>query len=402
MTSRPTRSDKEKWVAGTYRSARRRSPVRITQCDTSALIEENKLTLIGRVTNPTVQKPKVVVNYMPQLWNLDSRVLGKDLGTECFQFKFENEADLQSVLKRGPYHFKNWMIILQQWEPVVSDSFPAFLSFWVKIHGIPLHFWSDQTIRTIGQELGAASARDVSEGRVRVPINELGPLEMSMPIRLPDGAIKTVELEYEKLEKHYFNCFELSHKKKDCSSPLVSRQLVQRLDSERRRQEERRVDRPPLRSGSDTIRGNRATDMSNLGPTRQLSALEDRRRTTSHSSRPSHASRPLYRPGSVERSRHRSRSPHSPRSHHYSVPRDLHKGGTHREDRRISYSSASAGSRPPQNRVREVSRSSSRRSPDRRPSPPRVSSKRPMLEPNSLQERPSPPSPLPLALQDNL
>ena len=332
MSNRYSRSEKEKWVAGTLKSARRRSPVRIPQCDTSALIAENKLTLIGRVTNPAVQKPKAVAGYMPQLWNLESRVVGRDLGSECFQFRFENEADLQSVLRRGPYHFKNWMLILQQWEPVISDTFPAFITFWVKIHGIPLHFWSDQTIRTIGKELGALSAREVSEGRIRVPINGLEALEMSMPIRLPDGSVKTVELEYEKLEKHCFNCFELSHEKKDCPHPTISRTLginqlkaTQRMESERRRQDDRREDRllsHPPSGGNRSLSGIRGDRVDRARP-RDSTVFTDprgyRRSSPIRDSRLPPSSRTPSRARREVSGRSRSRSPSF---RHYSTGRD--------------------------------------------------------------------------------
>ena len=332
MSNRYSKSEKEKWVAGTLKSARRRSPVRIPQCDTSALIAENKLTLIGRVTNPAVQKPKAVAGYMPQLWNLESRVVGRDLGSECFQFRFENEADLQSVLRRGPYHFKNWMLILQQWEPFISDTFPAFITFWVKIHGIPLHFWSDQTIRTIGKELGALSAREISEGRMRVPINGLEALEMSMPIRLPDGSVKTVELEYEKLEKHCFNCFELSHEKKDCPHPTISRTLginqlkaTQRMESERRRQDDRREDRllpHPPSGGNRSLSGIRGDRVDRARP-RDSTVFTDprdyRRSSPIRDSRLPPSARTPSRARREVSGRSRSRSPSF---RHYSTGRD--------------------------------------------------------------------------------
>ncbi|KAG7537667.1 Ribonuclease H domain [Arabidopsis suecica] len=382
MTHRFTRSEKEKWVAGTLKSARRRSPVRIPQCDTSALIEENKFTLIGRVTNPSVQKPKAVVGYMPQLWNLENRVVGRDLGSECFQFRFENDADLQSVLRRGPYHFKNWMLILQQWEPIISDTFPAFITFWIKIHGIPLHFWSDQTIRTIGKELGALSARDVAEGRVRVPINGLEPLEMSMPIRLPDGSVKTVELEYEKLEKHCFNCFELSHEKKDCHRPLVSRSLginqlkaTQRLESERRRHEDRREDRQLTRPLVDRNRGNRE-HRSNREPglsSRFTSSRDYRPLSLSRDSRATIAQRYPSRSRDDGNERHRSRTPPS---RHYSAAGEHYYADQSRASQKgVNGSVADEGGHLSA-RGRDISKSESHRNPPRQISHHRSPSRR--------------------------
>ena len=98
-------------------------------------------------------------------------------------------------------------------------------------------------------------AKDVDHCRVRVLLNGLKPLEMKMDISLPSGDEIPVELKYEKLEKHCFHCFALSHEKKDCpllppalrssSSHLGVTQLntLDRLEANRRRLEDRRPPR---------------------------------------------------------------------------------------------------------------------------------------------------------------
>lgn len=215
MSHRYSRMDKEKWVEKPP-SSTRRSPLRIPASDTSALIAANSLILIGRVTNPLIQRPKAIVDYLPQYWNLESKVTGRDLGPEKFQFKFESEKDMLAVLNKSPFHFKKWMLILQRWEPIISESFPSQISFWVKIHDIPNHHWSDRTIHTIGSDLGHLSATVVEDARVIVEINGLQPLVMAMEIRLPAGDVKLVRFEYEKLGKNCFKCFSLSDEVKEC------------------------------------------------------------------------------------------------------------------------------------------------------------------------------------------
>lgn len=215
MERRFSRQEKEKWIPGTSKHGRR-SPVRMPPSDNSTLIAENWLSLIGRVTNPEVQKPRWVVDWLIQFWNMESTVTRRALVPELFQFRFESEEALETVLRKGPYHYKRWMLILQRWEPIVSNSFPALIHFWTKIHGIPLHYWTAQIIRTIGKKLGFIPAQDIPGGRILIHINGLCPLEMTMPIRLPKGEVIWVELEYEKLEKHCFKCCSLFYEKKDC------------------------------------------------------------------------------------------------------------------------------------------------------------------------------------------
>lgn len=250
MAHRYSRVEKGKWTVSETRSERRR-PVQIPNRDNSALIEENKLTLIGRVTNPTVQKTQWVVEWFLQFWNVEG-LTGRELGPDLFQIRFPSEETLQSVLKKGPYHYKRWMILLQRWEPVVSNTFPSKIAFWIRIHGIPLHYWHEDTVMAIGKELGPIWDKDVDHGRVRVLIDGLENLEMRLPIELPSGDVIKVNLEYEKLEKHCFLCFSLRHEKESCplnrdnnsvdmrNQGISQQNTLRKLEESRRRNDSRR------------------------------------------------------------------------------------------------------------------------------------------------------------------
>lgn len=132
------------------------------------------------------------MDFLPQIWNLEGRVVGRDLGPEKFQLRFESEADLSSVLNKGPYHYKKWMILLQRWEPTVADGFPSSLSFWLRIHDLPLHYWDEKTLDVIGEELGKVTGKVADDARVRVEMNGLLPLVMKLEIRLPSDEITEV------------------------------------------------------------------------------------------------------------------------------------------------------------------------------------------------------------------
>lgn len=99
--------------------------IRAPDLDTSDLIKENELTLMGRLTNPTAQRLWSLIPYLSNRWNLRGKATGSDLGNGCFQFIFEFEEDLTKVLDNRPYHFDQWMVILQKWEPVISPTFPS-------------------------------------------------------------------------------------------------------------------------------------------------------------------------------------------------------------------------------------------------------------------------------------
>lgn len=131
----------------------RDSPVCLPPVENSDLIEDNRLTIIGRVMNPDIQHPKAVVNFMPQLWGMAGKVEGMELGRERFSFQFDSEEELQSVLRETPFHYKCWMLVIQRWELIISYSFPCLIPFWVTIHDLPLHYWKHDILKAICKEL---------------------------------------------------------------------------------------------------------------------------------------------------------------------------------------------------------------------------------------------------------
>lgn len=186
--------------------------------DNSALIKENALTLIGRVTNPKEQRIWALLPALPRKWHLQGRATGSDLGNGCFQYRFEREEDLQNVLDNRPYHFAYWMVIIQKWEPIISPSFPSQIPFWIRIKGLPLHFWFEDMIRDIGKDLGLLLKHELTKttARVKVLLDGLKPLTKKAIIEYDSGEESMVYLEYERLENHCSGCNALTHLKKDC------------------------------------------------------------------------------------------------------------------------------------------------------------------------------------------
>lgn len=259
MVHRYSRADKGKWKENI--PPPRKPLVRIPESDSYELIERNKLTLIGRVTNPSVQKTRALVDFFVQHWNVVGCISGRDLGPTLLQFNFESEKDLLTILSKAPYHFKKWMLILQSWEPIVCDTFPASIPFWINVHGIPLHYWNEGAMNAIGDALGPVEAKIVDKARLRVLVNGLKPLIMRMDIELPSKAVVELELEYEGLQKHCFLCKSLSHEDEDCPHRSSARypngarrvlgisqhNTLEKIEESKRRQDERRTARLHVR-----------------------------------------------------------------------------------------------------------------------------------------------------------
>lgn len=66
MARQYSHSEKEKWTAPPDTVAKR-PLVRIPENDNEDLIAANRPTIIGRVMNPVLQKPRVVIDFMAQV-----------------------------------------------------------------------------------------------------------------------------------------------------------------------------------------------------------------------------------------------------------------------------------------------------------------------------------------------
>ncbi|KAJ4875032.1 zf-CCHC_4 domain-containing protein [Raphanus sativus] len=82
-------SREEKGKARSDNTFQRKPLVRVPESDITELVERNKLTLIGRVTNPAIQKTRALVDFFLQHWSVAGKITGRDLGPTLFH----QEAD---------------------------------------------------------------------------------------------------------------------------------------------------------------------------------------------------------------------------------------------------------------------------------------------------------------------
>lgn len=198
--------------------------IRAPEFDISSLVKDNALTMIGGVVNPKEQPIGALISALPRKWTLKGVVTGSDLGLNCFQFRFELEEDLVKVLAQRPYHYNYWMVILQRWEPVISPSFPSQIPFWIRLHGLPLHFWHHKMIYNIGQDLGTLEDYKIrkTSARIRVLLDGLKSLTKKAVVEFDSGEELMINLDYEDLEYHCSRCNRLSHLARPCPLAVES------------------------------------------------------------------------------------------------------------------------------------------------------------------------------------
>lgn len=218
MQRRLSSAEKGKTIVLDHRPAPRVGRVRVSEPDNPAALRNHSLTITGRVTNPSTQKVWSLIPFFTDHWKCDIPPVGSDLGLGMFQFQFELESDLQTVLEKRPYHYARWMVILQRWEPTTSPDFPSMIPFWIKIQGIPIHLWSEEVAQQIGKDIGTFEAAEITQQtlRMRVHVNGRLPIIKSSIVEYSNGDEVAATLHYEKLERHCAKCCRLDHEVRDC------------------------------------------------------------------------------------------------------------------------------------------------------------------------------------------
>ena len=86
------------------------------------------------------------------MWNIKGGLKFARLGGPLVLIEFENKKEADKVLLRGNRWFKESSLHLDRWDPKVgcSQNGERDKSVWVRVVGLPVHFWSQEAFRKIG------------------------------------------------------------------------------------------------------------------------------------------------------------------------------------------------------------------------------------------------------------
>ncbi|KAJ1406258.1 Zinc knuckle CX2CX4HX4C [Sesbania bispinosa] len=171
-------------------------------------IDSCSKSLIGRILT---QKP-IHTN------SLQSALAGirvEKIVPKTFQFYFDDEADVNRILKGSPWLFRNSWLILRRWVRDHNvDSFD-FTSAAVRVQlwGLPTHCRTPKMGTKIGTCLGQVLESDVFECKERgfflkilVNLDTQKPLLTGVPVGSSKDGVTRVEFQYEKLPQFYYLC----------------------------------------------------------------------------------------------------------------------------------------------------------------------------------------------------
>ncbi|KAL0705843.1 hypothetical protein Bca4012_072268 [Brassica carinata] len=191
--------------------------------------DENATSLLGRLLNPDFQSMARMIDYMPTAWRVYGRVRGIALSRDRFQFIFQREEDLQTVLKDRPWSYNHWTIVLERWTASPQENFLGSLEIWIRMRNIPVNHFTSSTMYMLAKEIGKVEeiAFDPKVShfkdyvRAKITFNVDNPVKAYRELSILSGGTVKIEYEYEKIHKRCFHCLRLTHEKIKC--PLLKK-----------------------------------------------------------------------------------------------------------------------------------------------------------------------------------
>ncbi|KAG2309792.1 hypothetical protein Bca52824_029540 [Brassica carinata] len=193
------------------------------------VIDENERSLLGRLLNPDCQSMAKMIEYLPTAWRVYGRVWGIALSRDRFQFVFQREEDLQTMLQDRPWSYNHWTMMLERWTTNPPEGFLQSMSLWIRIRNIPPIFYTAETMYKLASEVGKVEEINydpkISQTkeyiRAMITFDVANPVKATRKLNVPSGGTVTIEFEYEKIHRRCFHCLRLTHEKIRC--PLLRR-----------------------------------------------------------------------------------------------------------------------------------------------------------------------------------
>jgi len=118
------------------------------------IVDANETSLLGRLLNPDCQSMARMIDYMPTAWRVYGRVRGIALSRDRFQFVFQREEDLVTVLNDRPWSYNHWAMVLERWTASPPVDFLNTMEIWIRIRNIPQIHFTSETMYKLASEIG--------------------------------------------------------------------------------------------------------------------------------------------------------------------------------------------------------------------------------------------------------
>ncbi|XP_020526716.1 uncharacterized protein LOC110007798 [Amborella trichopoda] len=127
--------------------------VKIPQRAYEEQLMKHKFALIGRLNlrNLTIENLK---KYVRENWKLIGRVTLIVLGKGFILFRFNSEADMTTIWRRGPYRIDGQLLRFQRWQPDFNvNQNTSHALQWIRFPDLPQEHWHDEILLHLQRQL---------------------------------------------------------------------------------------------------------------------------------------------------------------------------------------------------------------------------------------------------------
>lgn len=178
------------------------------------------IKLIGKPNSSNALK--FMSDSLKRKWKLQGPWQLIDLPNDYFVVKFHLHEDMNIALCGGPWIISGQTLVVQQWRPDFDPYANKITSMavWVRIVGLPLHFYKDFPMRKIGHLLGSVVKVDkLTLSQIRGQFARLCiEVDLNKPL-IPFVAVEGCKygVVYEGISMICFNCGCFGHVKTNCA-----------------------------------------------------------------------------------------------------------------------------------------------------------------------------------------
>lgn len=175
---------------------------------------------------------KMVEEAANKMWNKHGLLKVFIYGKDGFLFKFSSVAERDNVLALGPWYIFNKALLLKAWHEGVdfNDESSIKLPVWIKLHHIPLSYWTPDGLSYLASAIGrplhvdalTAKMEPMQFARVCVEIQANATLPDVLNASIWDevaleSKTVTVQVEYQNLPPRCNVCKSFGHSSLKCS-----------------------------------------------------------------------------------------------------------------------------------------------------------------------------------------
>lgn len=202
-----------------------RSPLKLSIEATKKREADHRLSLVVKGVHLS-QNPAGIKVMMPKIWQMEGRITSRINEDGSVQFFFKQEHHLLTVLDKGPWTYKDWLVIVDRWTRRHYPDFLRTILFSVKVLNIPDDSKEDRAIHEIGDVLGHVediriqqpTADQAGQVWVRVKIEVSRKLIFARYFTFEDYREPIlIRFIYDKLRKFCSNCGSLTHLAVSCN-----------------------------------------------------------------------------------------------------------------------------------------------------------------------------------------